>query len=150
MKLINIWSGRYLTPFGKIIIIKSLLISKITHVLLSLPTPKKSTFEKIETCLKQFCGMGNKLNSEKKLECPTNHGGGGLNFTNLEIFDASLKLSWLRRVQQQSMVWADFPHNFNIHKLVPYGDIRDGDRWEFYGSVRFSVLLLRFGFITVS
>ena len=27
---------------------------------------------------------------------------------------------------------------------------RDGDRWEFYGSVRFSVLLLRFGFITVS
>ena len=28
--------------------------------------------------------------------------------------------------------------------------IRDGDRWEFYGSVRFSVLLLRFGFITVS
>ena len=27
---------------------------------------------------------------------------------------------------------------------------RDGDCWEFYGSVRFSVLLLRFGFITVS
>ena len=28
--------------------------------------------------------------------------------------------------------------------------VRDGDRREFYGSIRFSVLLLRFGFITVS
>ena len=58
-----------------------------------------------------------------KFGMPNKPGGGWLNFTNLEIFDASLKLSWLRRVQQQSIVWAEFLHNFNIHKLVLYGDL---------------------------
>ena len=48
IKLINIWSARYLTTFRKIIIIKSLLISKLTHVLLSLYTPKKSKLKKNE------------------------------------------------------------------------------------------------------
>ena len=37
--LIRIWSPKFLTPIGKITISKSLLLSKITHVLLSLPTP---------------------------------------------------------------------------------------------------------------
>ena len=37
--------------------------------------------------------MGNKLNSEKRFSNAhqTRRGGGGLNFTDLEIFDASLK-----------------------------------------------------------
>ena len=33
-KLIRIWSSRNLTPYGKVVIIKSLLISKITHMLI--------------------------------------------------------------------------------------------------------------------
>ena len=37
-KLIITWSGRNITPIGKIAIIKSLLISKSTHILFSLPT----------------------------------------------------------------------------------------------------------------
>ena len=48
-KLIHVWSGRNITPLGKITIIKSLLISKITHILLSLPSPKIGTFKKIRT-----------------------------------------------------------------------------------------------------
>ena len=38
-KLIRVWQSRNLTPYGKVIIIKSLLLSKITHMLLSLPCP---------------------------------------------------------------------------------------------------------------
>ena len=38
-KIIRIWSTRNLTPYRKIIIIKSILMSKITHMLLSLPGP---------------------------------------------------------------------------------------------------------------
>ena len=45
--IINLWNLRYLTPFGKIKIIKSLLIFKITHVLLSLPTPSNEIFDKL-------------------------------------------------------------------------------------------------------
>ena len=46
--LIRIWSTRRLTPFGKVIIVKSLLLSKITHILLSLPSPNKSVFKDID------------------------------------------------------------------------------------------------------
>ena len=38
-KLICIWHARNLAPYGKITIIKYLLISKFTHMLLSLPSP---------------------------------------------------------------------------------------------------------------
>ena len=48
-KLVYIWSSRNLTPYGKITIIKGLLISKITHILLlSLPSPSQKTFEELE------------------------------------------------------------------------------------------------------
>ena len=39
-KLIRIWSTRNLTPYGKVVIIKYLLISKVTHMQLYLPSPK--------------------------------------------------------------------------------------------------------------
>ena len=78
-KLIFIWNGRYLTPYGKIIIIKSLLISKITHVLLSLPSPSPFTINKLEKIFQEFIwGQKNptfrKRNNGKciKIRGPTN------------------------------------------------------------------------------
>ena len=53
-KLINLWNARYLTPFGKITIIKSSLISKITHVLLSLPSPSAQSFDTLDSIFKSF------------------------------------------------------------------------------------------------
>ena len=40
---INSWSKRDLTPFGKVVVIRTLLISKIVHIFISLPTPSKNT-----------------------------------------------------------------------------------------------------------
>ena len=40
-KLISVWKIRKLTPYGKVVLIKSLLYSKFTHILLSLPSPEK-------------------------------------------------------------------------------------------------------------
>ena len=45
-KLIRTWSTRKLTPYGKVTIVKSLLLSKITHILLSLPSPNTNTIKK--------------------------------------------------------------------------------------------------------
>ena len=40
-RLIRTWSTRKLTPYGKVLIVKSLLLSKITHILLPCPARKK-------------------------------------------------------------------------------------------------------------
>ena len=52
--LINIWTPRILTLFGRITIITSVLISKITHILLSLPNPKTQTLHEIDCIIKYF------------------------------------------------------------------------------------------------
>ena len=41
-KLIRLWQARKLSPYGKVTVIKSLFLSKITHLLLSLP---KNSFQ---------------------------------------------------------------------------------------------------------
>ena len=46
-KVLNAWSRRNLTPFGRITVIKYLVISKITHLLMNLPDPEEF-FEGIE------------------------------------------------------------------------------------------------------
>ena len=38
-ELVNIWSRRYLSPLGKISVIKTFLLPKLNHLFLSLPSP---------------------------------------------------------------------------------------------------------------
>ena len=85
-KLIRIWTPRLLTTIGKITIIKSLLTSKFIHILLSLPSPQKKTFLKIEHIYKNFL-WGSKPPKFRKaiLQNPVEQGG--LKYLNLDIFD---------------------------------------------------------------
>ena len=46
-KLMALWLPRNLTPYCKITIFKSLMLSKITHILLSLPSPKLSSIKQL-------------------------------------------------------------------------------------------------------
>ena len=60
-KLIAIWNTTTLTPYGKVVITKSLLISKITHILLSLPTPSDmapSQLDQLQVNLDMTDSMG--------------------------------------------------------------------------------------------
>ena len=47
-KLISIWNTRSLTTYGKVVIVRSLLLSKITHILLSLPTPSDVALSQLD------------------------------------------------------------------------------------------------------
>lgn len=41
--LIQQWERRILTPIGRITVLKSLIVPKLNHLLISLPNPKKDT-----------------------------------------------------------------------------------------------------------
>ena len=45
-KLLNCWIYRSITPYGKIVIIKSLALSKLSHTAMLIPTLKKMKFKK--------------------------------------------------------------------------------------------------------
>ena len=50
------WAKRNLTVLGKITVIKSLLLPKLTHLFLALPTPSKETIKRIENIFYKFIG----------------------------------------------------------------------------------------------
>ena len=56
--MLNAWSRRNLTPFGRITVIKSLVISKITHLLMNLPDPEESFLKELNKLLYNFLWNG--------------------------------------------------------------------------------------------
>ena len=44
---LQIWSKQILTPIGKITIIKSLIISKLNHLFLTMPSPKENIINQL-------------------------------------------------------------------------------------------------------
>ena len=97
-KLISIWKIRNLTLVGKITIIKTLLISKITHILLSLPKPSEEYFDRIEKTFLNFLWQN---------KPPI----------------ISIKASWLKRLYKSNEGWASTPLSYDLGKLYVYGDI---------------------------
>ena len=53
-KLLNIWLLRNITPIGRIKVVKSLALSKITHILLSLLSPNPVYLEKLDKMFTNF------------------------------------------------------------------------------------------------
>ena len=65
-KLIRTWQSSNLTRYGKVTIIKSLLTSRITYMLLSLPNPNFLCIKEIENTLSNLYDVANLLNGEKR------------------------------------------------------------------------------------
>ena len=57
-KVLNAWSRRNLTPFGRMTVIKSLVIYKITYILINLPDPKERFLEELDKLLYNFLWNG--------------------------------------------------------------------------------------------
>ena len=100
---------------------KSLFLSKITHVLLSLPTPSEEIFKLLENLLKNFI-WGKKHPKFRKEIIETLPGLGGLKMTNIRNFDAALKLSWARRLISMDEGWGEFPKKYGICNNFRFGD----------------------------
>ena len=78
-KLLCNWSYRYLTPFGKVTIVKSLGLSKISHIALVIPNPNKNMLKRLNTLFFQFIWdkRSEKVNREDS-KLPIQKGGLGM------------------------------------------------------------------------
>ena len=57
-KLLNTWSRRNIIPFGKITVIKTMVISKITHLFMNLPDPDGKFLHDLDMLLYNFPWKG--------------------------------------------------------------------------------------------
>ena len=94
-KLINIWSVRGLSIYGKVTIIKSFLIPKYIYVCSILSTPKKVLKELNKILFKFLSKLVDKVTRASVIN---EYEEGGLRMVDLECMVKSLRLAWLKRI----------------------------------------------------
>ena len=89
------WTQRSLTPLGRVLLVKSLLLSKFVHLFAVIENPEKSYMARLESLLFKFIwGKKDKIKrgvaKKKFLE-------GGIGAPDVEAFANALKVTWIRR-----------------------------------------------------
>ena len=95
-KVLNIWSSRDISVYGKINIVKTLALSKLTFVCSVLDTPNGFT-EEVNKIIFNFIWKYKqpKIKRSTIIKCKEE---GGLNMTDFTLFDKALKLCWVKRL----------------------------------------------------
>ena len=124
-KSLNVWKKRFLTPLGKITVIKSLILSKLNHLFMSIPNPDQSVINKLQSTFLKFIWDDKPDKISRKQLC-SDYMRGGLCMFHLENFICSLKCTWMRRLlTQKNSPWyelclynlKDYEKCFYLHSL---------------------------------
>ena len=117
-KMLSNWTYRYLTPFGKVTIIKTLGLSQLSHIALVIPNPNKEMVKRIENI---FCAFVWSKKSEKvrREDCKLPVHSGGLGMPDILKFWTAFKFSWLRLILKTEAFW---PHILlgEVSRLLNY------------------------------
>ena len=119
---INQWKNRKLTPFGKISIIKSNILSKGIHIMTSLPTPE-TFLSKVNSLLYSFLWNNNPDKIKRTTICQ-DFSNGGLKMVNIYHFEKALKTNWVKRILiQMESQWRSLLSSTckDINNLIKFG-----------------------------
>ena len=89
------WRRRMLTPIGRLTVIKTLIIPKMNHLILTLPNPDIDFLKNFETEIYQYLWDG-KIHKVKKNIIIQEYRFGGLKMIDYFEFITALKSSWIR------------------------------------------------------
>ena len=96
-KIVYAWEHRKLTLMGKIVIVKSLILSQLIYLLSVLPNPPEDYFKEIDQILYKFIWDGkNEKIKRQVLMAPKREGG--LNMIHVKTQSKALKLLWVKRL----------------------------------------------------
>ena len=121
-KIIKTWSPRKLTLPGRITVIKSLALSKFTHLFISLPNPPDELLKRLDKIFYKFLwnsgpdriSRNNMIRNERE---------GGLRMIQIRTFIKALKVTWFRRllINPKNIIWSSLS-NIEFAKLFSLGD----------------------------
>ena len=100
LEIIKTWQKRDLTLYGKLTIIKSLIIPQLTYALSTLPSPGELFLNDIEKIILNFV-WDDKPAKIKKPILFKEKTEGGLNLTNIKIYAKSVKLQWIYKLYNE-------------------------------------------------
>ena len=103
-KLISIWEKRNLTVLGRVVVIKSLVLPKLSYVAQMLPNPGKEYVKEVDDILYKYT-WNNKPDRIKRSQFIQNYENGGVKMPDVESHINALKINWFRRVVQGGKKW---------------------------------------------
>ena len=117
---ISYWKKRKLTPFGRITVVKCLLLPLLTHLFISLPSSKNEFMKQLNNTLYEFVWNGTvKI---KQNVFTKNYMEGGLNMNDVNNYDKSMKIKWIRKLVGCGKRYHKFTNNvIDTHKLFNFG-----------------------------
>ena len=110
-KIVNIcqiWGQRNLTLFGKVTIIKTLLVSNLVYRLSVLPSPKQDMLDSIQNILFDFLWHYRKHKIKKDILYNTKENG-GIDMVHIVTQNKALKASWVKRlISDDDAFWKQY------------------------------------------
>ena len=107
--------------------VKSLLVSKLVHVLSALPDPCTDTIKKLNSVLFSFI-WNNGADKIKRSVIVQSYERGGLKMVDIQSFLSSLKTSWLKRLYwaDHDVVWANIAKEMlpPVETVVCFGSVK--------------------------
>ena len=122
-KTLTFWNKQNLTPVGKIMVIKTFVLSKFNHLFMTILSPDNYFIKQLNSRLFAFL-WNNKPDKIKRNYVTQDYTNGGLRMVNIECFIESLKLTWMNRLfKSESQPWLQlFEKTISpISKLALYG-----------------------------
>ena len=95
--IISQWNKRHITPIGRITLIKSLLISQLNHLFISLPSPSNAFIKNLNEIIYNFMWQS-KVDKLKRKQVIQSYINGGLKMIDINNYILGLKSSWIRRI----------------------------------------------------
>ena len=126
MKLeIDKWKKILLTPFGKITVIKTNILSKCIHLLTSIESSE--TFLKdIHKSIFNFL-WDDKPDKIKRSCLMGDYTSGGMKMIDIYNFERALKVSWIKRLMyQKKSLWNQL---FDVTYKITDAVLKFGDQW---------------------
>ena len=96
-KLFNIWIKRSSTPIGRVVILKSLILSKLIYLWIMLPNPPDKFIRELQEKCFDFIWDG-KRDKIKRSIATLHTKEGGINIPDIKTYIDALKITWINRL----------------------------------------------------
>jgi exonuclease III len=111
------WQFRGLSLHGKIVVLKTQIVSKLIYALSVLPSPKKEFLTDLQKKLYDFVWDG-KGEAIKRDTLIGDYKDGGYRMPDLLLYSTSLKVTWLKRLIKYEGNWREY-----ITGMLPNNDV---------------------------
>ena len=118
--IIKQWKKRFISPIGRNIVLKTLVLPLFTHLFTCLPDPSDVFMNKLNSFFLDYIWQG--THKIKKDILINSYSNGGLCMVDIRTYITALKTTWIRRIVRSNGKWTNIVGKIvNLDKLLNCG-----------------------------